>query len=137
MYNDFDYLTQEEKDKMDYLINQYQIDIFQEFKNNTIIYSEVLTNIFKTMDIYQQKINKIDSKKRNIIQNEMKVTNDGLKNLNFKMREMIYQIEVDSLTIEEKILKEIYRIKEERKYEKEKLRPYLPLIMKYQNYPIV
>jgi|LauGreDrversion4_2_1035121.scaffolds.fasta_scaffold89224_3 hypothetical protein len=137
MYNDFDYLTQEEKDKMDYLINQYQIDIFQEFKNNTIIYSEVLTNIFKTMDIYQQKINKIDSKKRNIIQNEMKVINDGLKNLNFKMREMIYQIEVDSLTIEEKILKEIYRIKEERKYEKEKLRPYLPLIMKYQNYPIV
>ncbi len=137
MYDDVNYLTQEEKDKMDSLIYQYQIDIFQDFKNNTIIYGEVLKNIFQTIDIYQKKIKKIDSKKRIIIQNEMKVINQGLQNLNFKMREMIYQIEVDSLTIEDKILKEIYRIKEERKYEKEQIRPYLPFIYKYENSPMV
>ncbi len=137
MYDDVNYLTQEEKDKMDSLIYQYQIDIFQDFKNNTIIYGEVLKNIFQTIDIYKKKIKKIDSKKRIIIQNEMKVINQGLQNLNFKMREMIYQIEVDSLTIEDKILKEIYRIKEERKYEKEQIRPYLPFIYKYENSPMV
>lgn len=132
MYDDncgVDYLSQEEKEKMDVLIYQFQVDQYQEFQKNTFIYSKVLKNIYQTMDIYQKSIGKFDVKKKNLIQEEMDVINHGLKNLNFKLREMIYQLDVDSNTIDDKIMKEINRVKEEREYQKNFIRPFLPLMI--------
>jgi hypothetical protein len=128
MYEDVDYLTQEEKEKMDCLINQFQIDQYNEFKKNALIYEEVLKNVYKTWNIYNKSMNKFNVNKSKIINEEIRIINDGLRNLNFKMREMIYQIDIYPNEIEENILREIYRIKEERKYQKEMLKPYLPLL---------
>jgi hypothetical protein len=129
MYENVDYLSEEEKEKMDLLINQYQIDQYEEFKKNAFIYNKVLKNVHKTWNIYQQNINNFNGSKSKIINEEMKNINEGLRNLNFRMREMIYQIEVYPNQMEDNILREIYRIKEERKYQKEILKPYLPLMM--------
>ncbi len=129
MYEDVDYLTQEEKEKMDCLIYQYQMDQFDEFKKNAFIYNNVLKNVYKTWNIYQQNINNFKGSKSKIINEEMRNINEGLRNLNFRMKEMIYQIEVYPNQMEDNILQEIYRIKEERKEQKEMLKPYLPLMM--------
>ncbi len=128
MYEDVDYLTQEEKEKMDCLIYQYQMDQFDEFKKNAFIYKKVLKNVYKTWNIYNHSMNNFKGNKGKIINEEMKIINDGLRNLNFKMREMIYQIDIYPNEMEEKILQEIYRIKRERIQEKEIIKPYLPLI---------
>lgn len=123
---EYEYLTQEEKKKMNYLINQYQIDQYQEFRKNTMIYGKVLKNIYKTLDIYQSSFKDVDMKKRNVIECEMRIINKDLRNLNFKLREMIYQMKVEPNTMEDNIMEEIYRVRREREFEKNMIRPYLP-----------
>lgn len=124
-----EYLSQEEKEKMDILIYQFQLDQYQEFRKNTFIYSKVLKNIYKTMEIYQKSIQTFDAKKKYLVQEEMKVINEGLNQLNFKLREMIYQMNVDSNTIEDTIMEEILRVKKEREYQKNFIRPFLPFMI--------
>ncbi len=89
----FEELSNEEKEKIDLLCNDFHQENIQQFMD----YTKMMKNIIENIHDQQEKIQKISIPQMRLMNQEIQVLQHQIENVLHQMKEMIYQLNEENM----------------------------------------